>query len=214
MSNYLTNPQGLDPYLLIMDEILANNPGLTQKQIEDLMGVIKYHETDGTMDPTIKQYKHRGAADHGPGRGLYQYEIDKDGAKGGAHTAINRLINFNERSGNKYDISFLNSIINDKSYDFSQLSPEEQSMLFLADKLIDPTANMGTYDINNDGILSNEELSGFHADEHWAGYGGAEDFIFNLKGGVGPTKPINLLDMMERHAFMDKTSEDYQFYKP
>jgi len=186
------------------------NWGMEESAIQDAMARIAFHESKS--DPKALQLLNDKSI--GKGRGLYQYEIDKDGAKGGAHTAINRLINFNERSGNKYDISFLNSIINDKSYDFSQLSPEEQSMLFLADKLIDPTANMGTYDINNDGILSNEELSGFHADEHWAGYGGAEDFIFNLKGGVGPTKPINLLDMMERHAFMDKTSEDYQFYKP
>jgi hypothetical protein len=188
------------------------NWNMDEAAIQDAMNRMAFHESKyGTPEYTPMQISDKSSSGYGPGRGLYQYEI---GDQGGAHTAINRLISFNKRSGNKYDISFLDAIIKDKSYDFSQLTPEEQSMLFLADKLIDPTANMGTYDINNDGILSNEELSGFHADEHWAGYGGAEDFIFNLKGGVGPTKPINLLDMMERHAFMDKTSEDYQFYKP
>ena len=45
-------------------------------------------------------------------------------------------------------------------------------MLFLADKLEDETANMGKFDLDGDRVLSNEELAGFHADEHWAGHGG------------------------------------------
>ena len=189
-----------------------SNWGMDEAAIQDAMARMAFHESKyGTPEYTPIQISDKSSTGYGPGRGLYQYEI---GDQGGAHTAINRLISFNDKSGNKYDVSFAQDMLDNKSYDFSQLSPEQQNMLFLADKLRDPTANMGTYDFNNDGILSNEELAGFHADEHWSGYGGAEDFIFNLKGGVGPKKPLNLLDMMERHAFMDKTSEDYQFYKP
>ena len=193
----------------------STNWGMDEAAIQDAMSRIAFHESKyGTSNYNPIQISDKSESGYGPGRGLYQYEVDVDGKQGGAHTAINRLISFNDKSGNKYDVSFAQDMLNNKSYDFSQLSPEQQNMLFLADKLIDKTANMGTYDFNNDGILSNEELSGFHADEHWSGYGGVEDFIFNLKGGVGPRKPLNLLDMMERHAFMDKTSEDYQFYKP
>ena len=73
-------------------------------------------------------------------------------------------------------------------------------MLFLADKLEDPTANMGTYDLNGDGILSDRELAGFHADEHWAGYEGA--------GTLTPTKEGE----KERQSFIDKLVLDYPYY--
>ena len=189
-----------------------SNWGMDEAAIQDAMAKIAFHESKyGTPEYTPMQISDESSSGYGPGRGLYQYEI---GEQKGAHTAINRLISFNKSKGNQYDISFLKSIVDDKSYDFSRLTPEEQKILFLADKLIDPTANMGRYDIDGDKVLSNEELAGFHADEHWAGYGGAENFVFDLIGGIGPTKPLNLLEMMERHAFMDKTSEDYQFYKP
>ena len=160
MANYLTNPQGLDPYLLIMDEILANNPGLTQKQIEDLMGVIKYHETDGTMDPTIKQYKHRGAADHGPGRGLYQYELDRGDGSGSGRSAMQRLYNtVGEEGLPRWALKYFDrnpstrELEQEGDVDFSELTAEQQDLLFLADKLQDPMpGNLGQI-----GVLSDAE---------------------------------------------------------
>ena len=122
---------------------------------------------------------------------MYQYEVDVDGKQGGAHTAINRLINFNKKRGNKYNISFIDKLTSD--YDISGLTPSQQNMLFLVDKIMDPTANMGAYDLNKDGVLSNKELAGFHADEHWAGHKGDEDL---------------------RKSFIQKLVEDYQTYKP
>ena len=190
----------------------STNWGMDELNIQDAMARIAFHESKyGTPNYAPVQISDKSSTGFGPGRGKYQYEI---GDEQGAHSAINRLISFNKASGGKYDISFLDNLINNKTYDFSKLTPEEQDILFLADKLGDETANMGTYDFNNDGILSNEELSGFHADEHWAGYGGVGYVVFNLTGVIGQTKPPNLLDMMERNAFMDKASQDYQFYKP
>ena len=47
--------------------------------------------------------------------------------------------------------------------------------------------------ISSDRVLSDKELAGFHADEHWAGHGG---------------------DKQVRDDFIQKLIEDYQFYKP
>tara|TARA_R100000458_G_C8196759_1_gene188619 strand:+ start:241 stop:843 length:603 start_codon:yes stop_codon:yes gene_type:complete len=187
----------------------STNWGMDKLNIQDAMARIAFHESKN--DPTAIQISDKSSTGYGPGRGMYQYEI---GDEQGAHSAINRLISFNKASGGKYDISFLDSLIKNKTYDFSTLTAEQQDILFLADKLGDKTANMGTYDFNNDGILSNEELSEFHADEHWAGYEGVEDFIFNLKGGIGPRKSSNPPNITKRHLFTDKASKDYQFYKP
>ena len=138
--------------------------------IQDAMNKIAFHESKN--NPNSIQISDKSSTGYGPGRGLYQYEVDVDGKQGGAHTAINRLLAFNEENDNIYDTSFLKSIVEDKSYDFSRLTPEQQNILFLADKLKDTTANMGKYDIDKDNMLSNKELAGFHADEHWAGHGG------------------------------------------
>ena len=160
MANYLTNPQGLDPYSLIMDEILNNNPGLTQKQIEDLMEVIKYHETDGTMDPAMKQYKHKGATDYGPGRGLYQYELDRGDGSGSGRAAMQRLYNtVGEEGLPKWAFKYFDRNPNTKELDqegdvdFSELTSEQQDLLFLADKLQDPIAgNLGAIGVESDSL--------------------------------------------------------------
>lgn len=188
----------------------SSNWNMEKSAIEDAMARIAFHESKG--DAKAMQLLDDGS--YGVGRGLYQYEI---GDKEGAHTAINRLISFNKSRGNQYDISFLKSIVDDKSYDFSKLDPEEQNMLFLADKLIDPTANMGRYDTDGDKVLSNEELAGFHADEHYAGYGNVEDVIYELMGGQGAADtPLPILSQSDinRQAFIDKIIKDYQAYKP
>jgi len=179
----------------LLSELLtkaSSNWNMDEEAIQDAMSKIAFHESKfGTDDYTPVQVSDKAESGYGPGRGLYQYEVDVDGEQGGAHTAINRLINFNKELDNPYDISFLDSIIEDKSYDFSQLTPEQQNMLFLADKLEDETANMGKFDLDGDRMLSNEELAGFHADEHWAGHGG---------------------DEAVRSAFIDKLILDYPYY--
>ena len=168
-----------------------SNWNMGSKEIQDAMARIAFHESKyGTPEYTPIQISDKSPTGYGPGRGMYQYEI---GDKQGAHTAINRIIAFNDKNKEKYDVSFLDPIIKNKSYDFSELTSDQQNMLFLADKLQDSTANMGKYDINKDRVLSDKELAGFHADEHWAGHSG---------------------DKQVRDDFIQKLIEDYQFYKP
>ena len=76
---------------------------------------------------------------------------------------------------------------------------------------------MARYDTNKDNFLSNEELAGFHADEHYAGYGNVEDVIYELMGGQGAADtPLPVLSQSDinRQAFIDKIIKDYQAYKP
>ena len=80
------------------------------------MNKIAYHESAGTMDPTIHQYG------GGPGRGLYQFEVGEDQ---GAATAAQRLIT---QLG--YTPEFLEGFA-ESGYDASTLTPEQQQVLFL-----------------------------------------------------------------------------------
>ena len=176
----------------------STNWGLDEADIREYINKIAFHESKN--NPKAIQILDDGS--HGRGRGLYQYEIDENNIQGGAHTAVNRLINYNERLNNKFDISFTESMIKNNSYDFSNLTEEEQLIMFLVDKLEDKTANMGKYDIDGNKKLSNKELAGFHADEHWAGYEGV--------GTLTPTKKGKI----ERDDFIQKLIKDYQSYKP
>jgi hypothetical protein len=117
--------------------------------ILNAMTKIAHHETGGTLDPTQKQFS------GGPGRGLYQYET---GEGKGAHTAMNRLYNYYGQ-----DIPEWASQVNKENlWDVSSLTPEQQSILFLADKSYDKTANMR--DITEEGGVQD-----FWLKEHWAG---------------------------------------------
>ena len=214
----------------------STNWGLSEKDIKEYIGKMGYHESKS--NPSAIQKLNDGS--HGRGRGILQYEIDEkkgfpeyNTVQGGAHTGINRLIDFNKKLGDKYDISFINKILpqqydvsgdaypenihsgpNPKNlFDFSELDEQSQFIVFLADKLGDPTANMGKYDVDGDGKLSNRELAEFHADEHWAGYEGAD--INNPKNAYPNfLSKLTKKGMDERNAFIEKLVKDYQYYKP
>ena len=137
----------------ILDSLLftaSEKWNIDESQIMENMNKIAFHESKYGTDKYQSQQ-----IGGGPGRGLFQYETGKGM---GAHTAINRLINITD----SYP-KFLEGIV-DKNYDISELTEEEQKMLFLADKLKDPTASLK-------GVDTPEELAEFWADEHWAGYG-------------------------------------------
>tara|TARA_R100000458_G_scaffold57839_1_gene64700 strand:+ start:568 stop:1191 length:624 start_codon:yes stop_codon:yes gene_type:complete len=124
----------------------------TPEGMEDLMNKIGHHESAGTMDPTIHQYG------GGPGRGIFQYET---GADQGGMTARNRLATWYGEQG--LDIpDWLNQENMDvEGFDASMLSPEQQKMLFLADKRYHPTASLRPDDIS--------DVGDWWAKNHWAG---------------------------------------------
>ena len=136
----------LDSLLLVAEERWDISPDSLMQN----MNKIAFHESK--LNPYQEQ------VGGGPGRGLYQYEI---GPGQGAHTAINRLIN---QIG--YTPDFLKGIEH-SNYDVSILTPEQQSAIFVADKLQDPTASFKGINPSDSRALAEQ-----WADEHWAGHEG------------------------------------------
>ena len=137
---YPTEPQGLEPYDHVMEKVLQEAQ-VDQDQVERLMTLVGVHESGG--DPSIHQ------TGGGPGRGLFQYELEKGGS-GAGRTAMNRLYAalggdlitgkepanmpkwmdkyFSKNQWGYHEVS--------GDVDFSTLTEEQQKILFLADKLM------------------------------------------------------------------------------
>lgn len=151
--------EGNNPMLQTLLGAASNQWDISQSDLIENMLKIGFHESAGTFDPSIQQIG------GGPGVGMYQYE---KGLNQGAHTAVNRLISINNLDNNitlwnKEDgqPGWVNDLINN-NYDVGQLTAEQQHLLFLADKLQDPTASFK-------GIDTDEKLAVEWADEHQAG---------------------------------------------
>jgi hypothetical protein len=137
-----------------------------QAGLEDIMGKVAYHESKG------KNVSQEGG---GPGQGLFQYEKtfkDKKGnyAQAGGMTARNRLANWYTSpeeaggfGGTEIPDWLIQEGMGDPSigFDASQLSEEQQRMMFLADKRYDETASL-TKEATSD-------LGNWWAKEHWKG---------------------------------------------
>ena len=166
ISAFLEKPlraEALEPYDYLMEEIVNfEGASVDQEQMEALMNLVAYHESDKTMDPSTIQKSNvkneKGeviGSKEGPGRGLYQYEITTGSKQGGGRTAMNRLLTAygGERNPQGAYSKLPNwakeyfDVNNDSGYpnpkgdvDFSELTEEQQKILFLADKLIEPNA--------------------------------------------------------------------------
>ena len=138
-------------------ETASNKWQVDENFVNELIDKISFHESKGVVDAI------QGNDVTKPGRGLFQYE---KGYKQGAHTAINRLIG---EIG--YTPNFLQGITS-SDYDISKLSRDEQKILFLADKLQNPSkgTNLGIA-MGDDKDLSDEEIADYWVDYHWSGYG-------------------------------------------
>jgi len=152
MPERITNPQELPPYDLLMERVLektASNVG--QEDVERLMNMIAYHETG----PSQRNFPDARQEGGGPGRGLYQYELASGQGSGAGRTAMNRLFNMLGEEGlpqwayKYFDKNFepLGDV------DFSELTKEQQDILFLADKLQDTiVGNIGAIGIESDSL--------------------------------------------------------------
>ena len=157
-----TEWEGLEPYDRVMEKVLEHTQ-VDQDQVEKLMAMIAYHETGGTMDPSQRQISQHWGKDEGwsnlypeserfydgPGRGLYQYELDALGGSGAGRTAMNRLyaVLGGDLDSGKEPTNMPKWIDkyfkrNEHGYlapygdvDFSDLTEEQQKTVFLADKL-------------------------------------------------------------------------------
>jgi hypothetical protein len=139
---------GLDTYSRVMNMVLSHAK-VGQKQIEELMDKIAYHETDGTMRADMHQYE------GGPARGLFQYELQTSGGSGAGRTAMNRLYKVlggvlptkggREQARDPINMpDWMEPYFKRNKYgnyeakgdvDFSKFTAEQQKTIFLADKL-------------------------------------------------------------------------------
>ena len=163
----------------------------TPQTLEELMDRISFHESKG--DPTAIQRLQGGG--HGKGRGLFQFETGE--AQGGA-TAMNRLRNYLGKGApdwTKYDSSM--------GVDASQLTPEQQKMLFLGN------LRMGRGSLA--GITPENLGESYWAPHHWAG--ADKDRPARLRSFDESMAAYDMGNDAERQAFGPRPSEDVREIK-
>lgn len=132
---------------------LIEEKGGSYKDYLNLLNAIAYHESAGTLDPTIKQIG------GGPGRGKYQFE---EGKNAGAITAAKRTAKYYKDKGIKVP-EWLNNVTKNDSLDVTNLSSEQQDILFLGNMRQHPKADLGKV------VKGEETITDFWANYHWAG---------------------------------------------
>lgn len=137
---------------LILKELIKEKGG-TKESYRNLLNSIAYHESAHTMDPTLKQYG------GGPGRGKYQFE---EGDHKGGITAAKRTKQYLESKG--IDIpAWLDNVTSNTSLDASELTANQQDVLFLGNMRMHPKADFSK-------VWKGEEtVPDFWANYHWAG---------------------------------------------
>lgn len=134
-------------------EQLIKEKGGTHEQYLSLLNKIAYHESAHTMDPTITQ---KGG---GPGRGKYQFETGKN--QGGI-TAVKRTKQYLTKTGQEVP-EWLDEASKGDRLDATQLTSEQQDMLFLGNMRMHPKADLANY------VSGEESAVDFWANYHWAG---------------------------------------------
>jgi|TARA_R110000823_G_scaffold313799_4_gene441841 hypothetical protein len=137
---------------------LMKEKGGTKKQYLELLDSIAYHESAGTMDPTLKQFARKDGR-QGPGRGVYQFEKGKN--QGGI-TAARRTKQYYDSLG-KSAPKWLDDVLTTDDLDASTLSKKQQDALFLGNMRMHPKANFANV------WEGKETMSDFWANYHWAG---------------------------------------------
>ena len=146
----------------------------TQPQLDDVLGIaaqakdttaetilnevikpIAFHESDGTMDPNLKQYG------DGPARGLMQYEPDS------FKTSVQRAKNYYNKIGQELPtwISDINLSGDNEAIqkEITTLSGNQQMALAVLDLLEHPQANIGIV------TSGQQSIEDFWANYWWAG---------------------------------------------
>ena len=139
--------------------------GLDPSQLEDYMNRIAFHESKyGTDRYTPVQISDKAKSGYGPGRGMFQFET---GLEQGGHTAAKRLKRILGETPDWLETT-------EEGFDASELSDEQQKMLFLANYM--GKKNPEGYGPDNPQLMSSglggvtlENLPEWWAQHHWAG---------------------------------------------
>ena len=136
----------------LIDQLIKEKGG-SRKDYLQLLDSIAYHESAGTVDPTIKQIG------GGPGRGVYQFE---EGTNAGGITAARRTKQYYNKIGRKVP-KWLDTATSTDSLDVTTLNREQQDALFLGNMRQHPKADFSK-------VWKGEEtITDFWANYHWAG---------------------------------------------
>jgi hypothetical protein len=146
-------------YDTMMDDF-GKHWGQTSEGLEDLMGKVSHHESKG------KNVYQTGG---GPGAGLFQYET---GAGQGGMTARNRLAKWYGSKGMDTPDWLNQEGMDTAGFDATKLNPEQQKMLFMADKRYHPTASLSPE--------ATKDVGEWWAQNHWAGGEKGSD-IYNTR---------------------------------
>lgn len=175
---------------------LIKEKGGTREQYLSLLDTIAYHESAGTMDPTLTQYG------GGPGKGVYQFE---EGENGGAITAAKRTKTYLESKGNKVP-SWLAKATEGDDLDVSKLTKPQQDVLFLGNMRGHPKADFSK-------IWKGEEsVSDFWANYHWAG--AKEDRKERIRAFNDSTEHYNRSKQEGTSSVADITPSQHQAQQP
>jgi len=168
-------------------QLIIRDKGGTPEQYNELMDYIAFHETGPAqrMDPSAQQ-------EGGPGRGLFQFE---EGEEKGGNLAVNRTVNYLERS-NQLVPQWLRELWTDKkSVDVSGLSADKQKMLFLGYHREHPTSNFSN-------IWSGEQsIQDFWLKNHWAGDEGAVEKLDLFNKSMIAKDSIDARNIREAELF-------------
>ena len=143
---------------LLNDAVISS--GGTNEDWEKLSGMISYHESKN--DPLAKQ-KVKKTKDNptgiGLGRGLYQFEPNS------FKTAANRAYNYSKKTGLELP-QFVKDIRSKKIKEASELTPDQQKTLLLADYRDKPSAKLKAF---FSGDQDDQAIEDFWVTGHWSG---------------------------------------------
>ena len=150
--------QSLFPYSAMLENI-SKRYGMSEDELEDVMSRVAFHETGPgqRLHPDAIQRVQGG--EEGVGRGLFQFETGRD--QGGA-TAMKRLRGYLRDAipvGKLPEWTEFDPIT---GVDASQLTPEQQKMMFMANVRYHPAASLA-------GVTPENVGEKYWAPFHWAG---------------------------------------------
>ena len=151
--------QSLSPYTAMLENI-SERYGLSTDELEDVMSRVAFHETGPKqrMEPSAIQEVYEGRQRvPGKGRGLFMFE---GGSEEGAATAMKRLQQHYKDTGQ--DIPAWATFYAREGVDASQLTPEQQKMMFMANVRYHPAASLA-------GVTPENVGEKYWAPFHWAG---------------------------------------------
>ena len=127
-----------------------------------------YHESAHTFDASIEQ------SSGGPGKGIFQFEVNVDGNQGGGATAYNRTTRYfkemNNQGHNMPIPEWVDADVYAENFDATTLDQDGQYILMLANMAGAPEVTKEALaNISFGGKIDNDSLSELWLNSHWKG---------------------------------------------